>query len=61
MVKGYRNQEFNHKNEPIFPPNFGNISSIHQIKYHLFHFPMLKGYEKLHDISPKEIGMEIKK
>ncbi len=60
-AKGYRNQEFNHKNEPIFPPNFENNSLIHQIKYHLFHFPVLKAYEKLHNISPEELGIEIKK
>ena len=60
-VKGYRIQEFNNKNEPIFPPHFEENSILHQIKHHLFHLPDFATYEKLHDRSPEEIGIEIKK
>jgi len=60
-VKGYRIQEYNQKNEPIYPPHFEENSILHQIKHHLFHLPDFTTFEKLHDRSPEEIGIEIKK
>lgn len=60
-VKGYRIQEYNHRNELIFPPPFEENSILNQIKHHLFHFPDFATFENLHDRSPEEIGIEIKK
>jgi LmbE family N-acetylglucosaminyl deacetylase len=60
-VKGYRFQEYNLKNEPIFPPPFEENSILHQIKHHLFHLPDYATFENLHDITPEELGIEIKK
>ncbi len=57
----YRSQPYNYKNEPIYAPNFEKNSVSDRIRYHLFHFPVLTGYEKLHDRSPADIGMKIKK
>ena len=34
---GYRNQEYDAKNNPIFPPKFESNSFINRLKYHIFH------------------------
>jgi hypothetical protein len=61
LTKGYRTQNFNHKNELIFPPKFEENALKDRIKYYLYHYPALKSVEMLHNISPEEIGIEIKK
>jgi LmbE family N-acetylglucosaminyl deacetylase len=61
MVKGYRNQDYDHKNELVLPPKFEENSLIDRIRYHFYHYPALKAGEMLHNISPEELGLEIKK
>jgi LmbE family N-acetylglucosaminyl deacetylase len=56
----YRKQDYNYKNEPIYPLKFEKNSTSERIKYHLYRFPFVKGYEKLHNMTPEEVGMEIK-
>lgn len=59
FVVGYRKQMFNKENIPIFPPEYGS-EFCQRFKYHKYHFPALKGYEILHNMSPEELGLEIK-
>lgn len=61
LAKGYRTQVYNHKNELILPPKFEENALLDRIKYYLYHYPALKAGEMLHNISPEEIGLEIKK
>jgi len=59
FMAGYRTQLYNSSNNLIFPPNFSSDRFIHKIKYHMYHFPTLKAYEKLHTLKPSDLNIKI--
>ena len=59
-IIGYRKQDYNYKNEPVFPPKFENNTFSSRFTYHLFHLSTLKNFQRLHDRTPEDVGMEIK-
>jgi LmbE family N-acetylglucosaminyl deacetylase len=56
---GYRLQEYDSTKTPKFPAKFES-NFWQRIKYYIFHFPALKASEMLHNVSPADIGLEIK-